>query len=142
MSKHARALMMLMSLLYCSAAAGEEFKLRYHTNEGMEFSFWYFTGTSLTLRRPAELKRVPPLHSRQPIYSSLRLGNNDHAMILDKPPEEETHYTLIYFDQNANRDLTDDPVLRGRIQGFGQEYDETEFPAIDTTVTVGGARLP
>ena len=52
-------------------------------------------------------------------------------------------YNLIYFDSNANNDLTDDPVVEGTINRQNdRDYVRVEFPAVDMKIEVDGVSLP
>ncbi len=55
--------------------------------------------------------KLPALKSRIPVYSLITLGAKEHLVILDQDKTDDGFYNKIYFDTNANRDLTDDPPI-------------------------------
>ncbi|MBX7256244.1 MAG: hypothetical protein K1Y02_07765 [Candidatus Hydrogenedentes bacterium] len=62
---------------------------------------------------PGEWK-LPPMVARIPLFGLAKLGDAKHLIVLDCANPSDQFYTRFLFDANANRDLTDDPVVTGR----------------------------
>lgn len=87
--------------------------------------------------------KLPQFVSSHPIYSLVKLGDEEKLVILDRQKTEDEYYNRIFFDANANRDLTDDPVIDGKTESIpGRQYSRVQFPSIDTKIKVQGKSLP
>lgn len=65
-------------------------------------------------KAPAGEWKLPELKGKLPLYALLQLGARQHLLILDRANENDSFYTRLFLDANANRDLTDDtPVVTG-----------------------------
>jgi hypothetical protein len=91
---------------------------------------------------PGEWK-LPTFVSAHPIYSLVKLGDEEKLLVLDRQKTEDEYYNRIFFDTNGNRNLTDDPVIDGRIEEIpGRQYSRVQFPSVDTKIKVQGKSLP
>ncbi|UCE42852.1 MAG: hypothetical protein JSV17_07860 [Candidatus Aminicenantes bacterium] len=87
--------------------------------------------------------KLPPFVSAHPIYSLVKLGDEEKLLVLDRQNAEDEYYNRLYFDANANRDLTDDPVIDGKSESVpGRQYKRVVFPSVDTKIKVQGKSLP
>ena len=86
--------------------------------------------------------KLPQLKSALPIYSTVKLGNIQRLVIIDREKAEDNFYNLVYFDSNANNDLTDDPPIMGKIEAQAENFINLTFPNIDTKVEISGKLLP
>jgi hypothetical protein len=87
--------------------------------------------------------KFPEFVSTHPIYSLVKLGDEEKLLILDRQKTEDEFYNRIFFDANANRDMTDDPVIDGNTESIpGRQYEIVKFPAVDIKIKVKGVSLP
>jgi hypothetical protein len=85
--------------------------------------------------------KLPALKSKLPIYAMSRLGSKERLFILDRQKTDDKFYNRLYFDDNANRNLTDDPIIDGQFKAE-PFFRRVVFPAVNTTVEVEGKSLP
>jgi len=98
-----------------------------------------------TLNPPPGDWKFPEFISSKPIYSLVKLGHEEKLLILDRQKTRDEYYNRIFFDANANRDLTDDPVIDGKTESIpGRQYERerVRFPSVDTSIKVAGKSLP
>ena len=87
--------------------------------------------------------KFPDFVSSHPIYSLVKLGDEEKLLILDRQKSEDEYYNRIFFDANANRDLNDDPIIDGEsVSVPGRQYEVVKFPAVDIKIKVKGKSLP
>ncbi len=98
------------------------------------------TYVSCEAKAPAGEWKLPPLVSKEPQYSMVRIVDQERLMIFDQEKPEDTFYTRVYFDANGNRDLTDDAVISGTVERTGA-LTEARFSPIEFAFTVGGKQL-
>ncbi len=92
---------------------------------------------------PPGVWKFPSLVSAHPIYSLVELGDEKKLLVLDRQKTEDEYYNRIYFDADANKDLTDDPVIDGKpVSVPGRQYERIQFPAVDTEILIDGRLLP
>ncbi len=73
----------------------------------------------------------------------IKLGDDERLLVMDRQKIEDDFYNRIFSDANANKDLTDDPVIDGTLETESrQSYKRTKFPPIDTRIKVDGKSLP
>lgn len=85
--------------------------------------------------------KLPEWKSAHPAFARIKLGDREHLLAFDVSASRGKMYDRIYFDANANRDLTDDPVISGDVDSsFGNRG--VEFPPMDVTVEIAGRSLP
>ncbi len=95
-----------------------------------------------TLDPPSGDWTFPEFGSSHPIYALAKLGDEERLLVLDRQKREDKFYNRIFFDANANRDLTDDPVIDGMIESVpGRQYEVVKFPVVDTKIEVEGKSL-
>ncbi len=56
-------------------------------------------------------KEPAKYHSKLPFRGVARFGDQRFAFAIDTPEANSQSYGLLYFDRNANGDLTDDPLI-------------------------------
>ncbi len=101
------------------------------------------TSLRLVLDPPAGEWKFPKWTSEKPLYGLVKIGSAERLLALDRQKSEDKYYNRIYFDGNANRDLTDDPFVNGKEEIDTQgRYCRMKFGAVDTTIEVEGKRLP
>jgi hypothetical protein len=101
------------------------------------------TSLKLTLEPPAGEWKLPKWTSEKPLYGLIKIGSAERLLALDRQKGEDKYYNRIYFDANADKDLTDDPVLDGKEEIDSQgRYCRVKFGAVDTAIEVEGKRLP
>ncbi|MBI2434842.1 MAG: hypothetical protein HYV26_18455 [Candidatus Hydrogenedentes bacterium] len=134
----------LVALLALPALA-LDVALTYQT-AGVDREFFPYGGNrvELTLDAPPGAWKLPELVSQTPVYGLPELGDRKHLVLLDRKAKSDKFFTRLYFDKNANSDLTDDPVIDGRYLEDQQrpEYLNADFDPVDMTVVAGGAELP
>ncbi|HOW98362.1 MAG TPA: hypothetical protein P5567_07055 [Kiritimatiellia bacterium] len=85
--------------------------------------------------------KLPEWTSKHPVFTRIKLGDREHLLVLDVSSPRSKMFDRLYFDANANRDLTDDPVISGKVEaGYGNQ--DVEFPPMAVTVETGGRSLP
>jgi len=90
---------------------------------------------------PGEWK-LPAFQSRVPIFSRIRLGDENRLLVLDRKKGREGFYDRVWFDADGDGDLTDDPPIDGKAAERGNGFFFTQFPSVDTTITVDGEKTP
>lgn len=150
-----------------SALAGIESRaldipLKYERITSGDLSVFSQRGTNLAFAAtpPKGNWKLPDFGDRKPAFAMIRLGDNDRLMALDhvtesdaaldnlmagfgeKPSTAAEFYNRLYFDANANGDLTDDPVAQGVIQEGRDDNGRSVFALVDTTVTTREGVLP
>ena len=86
-------------------------KLKGHTPYGSAY-------TQLEAKVPDGEWKLPELIGEKPLYCLAKLGDSEFLLVFDSQKEGEANYDRAYFDQNGNRDLTDDEPLDGAILRF------------------------
>lgn len=82
--------------------------------------------------------KLPTPSYKIPLYFTVKLGERERLAILDRRDSQSGFYDTLYFDNNGNRDLTDDTSYTGVLNG----KTEVRFSGIDTTVESQGKTLP
>lgn len=120
-----------------------EVPLVYQQYSGNEKTFHPYGVAMLkfTSSPPPGTWKLPSFVSSRPAYAVARLGEQDRLFVLDQQKAKDTFYNRLYFDSNANRDLTDDPVVGTKIEQDDYSMGAT-FPVIDTTVLVDNTQMP
>lgn len=103
---------------------------------------WGSTQVSMMNAAPSGEWKFPEFGSKRPLYGWTELGERRRLMVLDVWDALDGGGARIYFDADANGDLTDDPRIDGEIRRFDPSYFSAEFPPLDTEITVGGRQLP
>ncbi|MBP7829232.1 MAG: hypothetical protein KA248_04870 [Kiritimatiellae bacterium] len=85
--------------------------------------------------------KMPEWKSKHPAFARVKLGDREHLLAFDVSASKSKMYDRLYFDANANRDLTDDPVISGEVEA-GRGPAGVEFPPMDVTVETAGRSLP
>jgi hypothetical protein len=100
----------------------------------------------VTAKKPDGDWKLPALVTDKPLYAVLNFGDRNHLLVLDMKKAGDKFYSRLYLDCNGNGDLTDDTPIDGAVQEQGSApgggYFMAEFPAVDLTIMVDGARLP
>lgn len=101
------------------------------------------TSLKLALESPSGEWKLPKWTSEKPLFCLVKIGSAEHLLALDRQKSEDKYYNRIYFDANANMDLTDDPVVDGK-----EEFDSrgpfcrVKFKAVDATIEADGKMFP
>jgi hypothetical protein len=100
------------------------------------------TSFKLALEPPAREWKFPKWTSEKPLYGLVKIGSAERLLAFDREKGEDKYYNRIYFDSNANKDLTDDPVVAGKEELDSQgRYCRVKFGGVDTTIEAEGKRL-
>jgi hypothetical protein len=101
------------------------------------------TSLKLTLEPPAGRWKLPKWTTEKPLFGLVKIGSAEHLLALDRQKVEDKYYNRIYFDANANKDLTDDPIADGKEEMDSQgRYCRVKFGGVETTIEAEGKRLP
>ena len=101
------------------------------------------TSLKLTLEPPAGEWKLPKSTTEKPLYGLVKIGPAERLLVIDRQKSGDKYYNRIYFDANANKDLTDDPILDGKEEVDSRSsYRRVKFGAADTTIEVEGEMLP
>lgn len=101
------------------------------------------TSLKLTLESPAGEWNLPKWTTEKPLYGLAKIGSVEHLLVLDRQKSEDKYYNRIYFDANANKDLTDDSILDGKAEVDSRGiFCRVKFGAADTTIKGEGKLLP
>ncbi|MFA6239585.1 MAG: hypothetical protein WC655_01575, partial [Candidatus Hydrogenedentales bacterium] len=88
---------------------------------------------------PAGEWKLPSLVGKTPLYGIAEFGDKKYLLVLDSTIPADTFYSRLYFDANANRDLTDEPALDGSYKWEGRGLRATLVfkKAIEINVAIG-----
>ena len=87
--------------------------------------------------------KLPKLVSEHPLYAWVRIGEQERLLVLDQSDRNAAFYDRLYFDANANRDLTAGQVIDARgVEADDGQYFSAFFRGIDTETLVDGISLP
>lgn len=84
------------------------------------------------------VRKQPSYEAPLPLRGTIRLGTQEFALVLDAVGRKATGYNLLYFDFNANGDLTDDEPIEARDVSATRLISQSQFPRVDLTVNVDG----
>ena len=102
-----------------------------------------FLNMQLFYDLPAGEWVVPELKFEHTLYMFVSIGDTKRLCLFDFQKKNDPFFNRLYFDSNGNRDLTDDAVVDGTLNSSGgNRYFNTQFPAIDTKVTIDSVQLP
>lgn len=107
---------------------------------------WTSPEIEFKLKPPDDVKvKFPETVSEHPVYARLQLGETQRILLFDYEKKDDGFYKLLYFDQNANNDLTDDPAIKAQSFSngggpYGMRY--AGFENIKTTYKIGDTTLP
>jgi hypothetical protein len=137
--------LLVVGFLICSliTALALEVPLKYEkfAEKAQGFRPYGYSQFGKTTDPPKGEWKLPELKSKLPIYAMSKLGSKERLFILDRQKTDDKFYNRLYFDGNANRDLTDDRIIEGQFKA--QPFmGRVVFPAVDTTVEVEGKSLP
>jgi hypothetical protein len=100
------------------------------------------TSFRLTLQPPTGGWTLPKSTAEKPLYGLVRIGSAERLVVFDRQKSKDKYYNRVYFDANANRDLTDDPVVDGKEEMDSQgRYCRVKFGGVETTIEAEGKRL-
>jgi hypothetical protein len=86
---------------------------------------------------------LPEFSSRDPLYTVIELGDSRFLAVLDRSPGDAPFYNRLHFDQNGNRDLTDEePLASTEDQHSGRSYYSCSFPSVDIRMEAEGQSFP
>jgi len=94
--------------------------------------------------RPEGEWKLPELKARRPVHALVTLGDREHLLVFDAD-SADGFYSRLYFDANANRDLTDDAAIemdrniRIRLADGGEA---AHFGDVKAEIVVDGASVP
>jgi len=83
--------------------------------------------------------KLPELRAQRPVYALVPLGDREHLLVLDADTPEG-FFDRCLFDADADRDLTDDPVLL--LDRARMEYGMAQTHPVDASARVDGADRP
>ncbi len=133
----------------CCTMAGAwaiDVPLSYHRHPERQEVFLPYGSIQMELKlsQPEGTWKLPELKGKQPLYALPEIAGVKHLLALARVNESDEFYTQLFFDVNANGDLTDDPPVQGTIEKEGNpvNYLRVEFPNVDITYQEGGKTLP
>ncbi len=86
---------------------------------------------------------LPELVGPNPLYGTARIGGQKRLFILSRQNEEDVFYNRLHFDANGNGDLTDNPVIEGKLeQRRDRDSVSVSFPPVDMHVTHRDQQIP
>ncbi len=91
--------------------------------------------------------KEPKYVAKDPLRGVAKLGSKQYAFVLDQKSEKSKGYDRLYFDRNANGDLTDDkPIDAETPKGaspapVNMNYPQIEFPRVDLAIDVDGKKV-
>jgi hypothetical protein len=132
----------LAAMALAVPAGALDVELTYHTATDREFFPHGSQRPELARHAPPGHWRLPEFVSEHPVFTTLEFGDRRHLIALDKQKKNDVFYTRLYFDANANGDLTDDPVHKGRLMTEQRGRYHAEFAPIKATIVVEGTELP
>jgi hypothetical protein len=138
-----KIIVVLLGFCFASGAFAIDIPLKYVRHPEKPESFYPY-GNSFPekdIKPPEGEWKFPEFKSEHPIYALLPLGDNKVLFILDLTKTEDPFYNRIYFDANANQDLTDDPVIDGTSK-LTRNYYRVRFSSKDIEIKVEGKKLP
>jgi hypothetical protein len=87
--------------------------------------------------------KLPSFTCKTPVYAMLKIGETERLIALDMKTASDNFYNRLYFDNNNNRDLTDDAAVDAEPSPYiNPSYFFARFPGIDTTYSLKGKTLP
>lgn len=100
--------------------------------------------TELESEQPEGLRKAPEFIGGKPLFGTVQLGENGYFFALDASGDDSSRYDTVYFDQDLDGDLTDDPVLKGELIEFADGgYWFADFEGeLTLEYSLGGVRLP
>jgi|GEM_PF-2915138 len=140
-----RLVPLFLAMALAASASGLEVRLEYqkHTDEIQGARPSGATFVSPRLDCPGGDWKLPDFASAKPFFGVFCLGDSEFLYALDRSEGAGTAYDRLFFDQNGNRDLTDDPVLGGGIVPSGSDFSPVPMPAaVDLEYRLDGKTLP
>lgn len=102
-----------------------------------------YAGLAMKRDLPEGDWRLPDLNGASPLYTLVPVAGGLRLLVLSRQRADDIFYNRIHFDSNANGDLTDDPVVDGKVDVNRQhDYCSATFPPIDTLVKQGDRETP
>ena len=90
--------------------------------------------------------KEPKYLSKNPLRGVAKLGSKEYAFVLDQQSDKSRGYDRLYFDRNANGDLTEDkPIDAETPKGtspapVNMTYSAANFPRVDLAIDVDGKK--
>ena len=118
---------------------------------GSQDFFHQVGGPQVRVRQPsggefsAVVRREPQYQAEEPLRQVAVLGGQDFAFVLDKKDRESDFYDLLYFDRNANGDLTDEEPIevdRRARRVSGSDFLSVNFLPVDLELSAEGTQYP
>lgn len=141
--------MIVVLCLFCMGTQGQtiELLLKYERYPDAEAEYRFrphgFAHLELMTAPPEGDWKLPERIAALPVYASVRIGEQERLLLLDQSSKSAQFYDRVYFDANANRDLTDDPVVDARhVRNQEGRYFGASFPGMDIAALIDGVALP
>lgn len=115
---------------------------RYADNEERFRPYGGHYPPDLKLSKLSGMAKLPELQGDTPLFCSIELADTEYFVVFACQKAGDPFYNVLYFDQNANGDLTDDPVVKGSAEKPYDEYYQATFPAMDLELKVGDTTVP
>jgi len=127
------------------AASAIDVPLTYHRHPEDKQVFLPYGNIRLELKlaAPEGTWKLPELQGKQPLYALVEVGETKRLLVFARQKEGDDFYNRLYYDSNANGDLTDDNTIVGTIEKEEppNQYWNIRFPSVDTTYQTGGKTL-
>lgn len=135
------SLLLLVMIGAGSAAPALDVPLTYvqYTDDWEGFRVYGGTPVDVSGKAPTGEWKLPELKGKLPLYALLQLGAREHLLILDRTNENDSFYTRLHLDANANRDLTDDsPIALDSPAETYENQGGASFGPLDANVSYKG----
>ena len=133
-------LMWLIALFGYSMEVNLEYQM--YPEDWKDFRPWGNGQFQKTFIKPEGDWKFPEFNSEKPVYSWLELGDTKRLVILDQKDKSDSFYNRIYFDADANKDLTNDPVINATEEREQSHNIRIAFPVVQTSYMIGEVEMP
>ena len=130
-------------LLLAVAAGAIEVELTYQARQEDHEGFFPYghQGVRFLFEQPIGEWKLPPFVSEKPLFATIGLGDRRHLLVLDLEDEADEFYTRLFFDADADGDLTDATIITGDLESFRGRMT-VRFERVAATVVLEGNELP
>lgn len=130
----------LLLMLIAARAPALETDLKYiaFTGDGAYVS----ASSGVEFKNKAPVGKVLPQAIGTPLYGTLRLGNTERLVMLDRREANDKRYSRIRVDINADGDLTNDKPIDARTEALSDSFARMTTTNIELTNKPGDKSSP
>lgn len=140
-----RLAVLVLGVALAAPAFALDVPLRYNAypDEVREFRPFGIQHIPTLVTAPQGNWKLPPFTGKIPLYGLAEFGDKKYLMVLDYAKADDKFYSRLFFDANANSDLTDDPVLDGKPNwaNDGQFASMRLTSGIEIEIAIGDAKV-